>query len=132
MTTAVDSSILFDILTADVDFGERSHRLLRTARDCGVVIACPVVWAEVAAQFEDSASARHQLEALEISFDPFDQEVSEFTGRIWKIYRRSGGRRERAIPDFFVGAHALLRGGRLLSRDSGFYRRYFGKLEVSS
>lgn len=42
----------------------------------------------------------------------------------------SGGKRTRLIPDFLVGAHALIRSARLLSRDRGFYRAYFKGLAV--
>jgi len=40
------------------------------------------------------------------------------------------GRRDRLIADFLVGAHALSRAERLLTRDRGFYRRYFENLSV--
>jgi predicted nucleic acid-binding protein len=45
----------------------------------------------------------------------------------WKAYRRRGGRRERLIADFLIGAHAQLQAERLLTRDRGFY---FAKLSV--
>jgi predicted nucleic acid-binding protein len=49
---------------------------------------------------------------------------------MWRRYRRQGGTRERLMGDFLVGAHAQVRGGRLLSRDRGFYRRYFSEIEL--
>lgn len=39
-------------------------------------------------------------------------------------------RAARLVPDFLIGAHAQLRGGRLLTRDRGFYRRFFSKLRI--
>jgi hypothetical protein len=36
----------------------------------------------------------------------------------------------RAVPDFLVGAHALLQCQGLITRDAGFFRDYFKGLKV--
>ena len=58
MTTAVDSSVLLDVLGVDPRFGERSREALRVADDSGALVACDIVWAEVRARFGTDADDR--------------------------------------------------------------------------
>lgn len=131
MITAVDSSVLLDILTADSRFGGASLAAVREAQRLGGLVACPVVWAELRATMADVGVLRERLPSAGVHFDPFDEESAELAGTTWRTYRRQGGSRTRLVPDFLVGAHAQIRGGgRLLSRDRGFYRRYFRGLKL--
>jgi predicted nucleic acid-binding protein len=130
VVTAVDSSVLLDILTVHPAYRVQSEKALRAARQLGSVVACPVVWAEVRAFFPDPRLMESELADAGIFFDPFDQACAEIAGALWREYRNAGGSRERLIPDFLVGAHARVKGGRLLTRDRGFYRRYFHDLQL--
>ena len=128
--TAVDSSVLLDVLTDDPAHVAASLAALREARRLGTLLVCPVVWAELRGSFADSATMTAALEGAGVVFDPFDRACADLAGATWREYRRRGGSRTRVVADFFVGAHAQLRGGRLLTRDRGFFRRYFEQLQI--
>ncbi len=130
MITAVDTSVLLDVFTADREHLDGSRDALRESIARGRIVSCEIVWAEVAAFFPDSAVARDALDTVGLDFEAMSVESALAAGRAWSEYRRSGGSRKRVIADFLIGAHAIGSADRLLTRDRGFYRSYFSGLEI--
>jgi predicted nucleic acid-binding protein len=132
MITAIDTSILLDIFLPDPNHGEASLHLLERAYDEGALVICEIVYAELVPQFLDRKKLHGALQKLNISIQPVDRETAYSAGERWALYRKGGGKRDRIITDFLVGAHALHRSGRFLTRDRGFYRSYFKDLNLLS
>jgi hypothetical protein len=130
MITAVDTSVLIDVFGADARFGAASAQALRECLNQGALVACDVVWSETRAAFPSDEAFQAALEPLGISFSPPTDKAATLAGAAWKRYRASGGKRERVIADFLIGAHAASQCDRLLTRDRGYYKRYFAGLTV--
>ena len=130
MITAIDTNVLLDVFGADPTFGPRSKEAVRACLHRGRLVACEVVWAELAACFASADAVRDAMTRLGVEFDGLDTDAALAAGAAWKRYRDRGGRRQRVIADFLIGAHALGRAGRLLTRDRGFYRSYFRGLRI--
>jgi predicted nucleic acid-binding protein len=130
MITAVDTSVFLDVFFDDPQFGRASADALRQCLREGALQVCPVVWAEVRAAFEDNETFQRTLDTLGVTYAGFSAETASLSGEIWQAYRRAGGKRERIMADFLIGAHALRQCDRLLTRDAGFFRSYFAGLSV--
>jgi predicted nucleic acid-binding protein len=122
--------VLIDVFGADPEFGERSREALRDCLAQGGLVACDIVWAEVTGAFADAAAAQRALDRLGVTFSALDTAAALAAGEAWAAYRRGGGRRDRVIADFLIGAHASAAAHRLLTRDRGFYRRYFAGVDL--
>jgi len=102
--TAVDTSVLLDVLTNDPLNGMPSLSALRAAAAIGQLVVCPIVWAELAGSFDDPHVMLRSFAEAHIAFDPFDRMCADLAGAHWRAYRRQGGSRTRLIADFLLGA----------------------------
>jgi predicted nucleic acid-binding protein len=60
-------------------------------------------------------------------------EAAELAGELWRqCPKKSKEDRDRIVADFLIGAHAQVQADTFLTRDRGFYRRYFRRLKLSA
>lgn len=130
MISAVDSSVLLDVLLNDPTYGKQSARLLQDAYDAGGLIVSEIVYAEIASQFDSQQTLDSALAQMNIRVVCSTRETAFIAGQKWWQYRKAGGTRTRLLADFLIGAHARVHAERLLTRDRGFYRQYFSDLPL--
>ena len=128
MITAVDTSVLLDVMLPDERHGKRSREWLRAAYDAGAIIVCDIVYAELTPAFGDRAALDRALREINATTSPVDTAIAYDAGLRWMRYRRAGGPRKRIISDFLIGAHAVAVAETFLTRDRGFYAKYFPEL----
>ena len=134
MTTSVliDTNIFIDVFGPQNPFTEWSARALSSLRTESQFIMTPVVWAELASVSPREETLAFLLSRLNLIREALPFSAAYRAGLAHAQYRRGGGPRERTLPDFFIGAHALVRSHRLLTRDSARYRSYFPELDIIS
>ena len=124
MITALDTSVLLDILVNDPKHADHSEALLFQAYKQGSLIISPAVYAELVPQARNRDELDGWLRQVRIQVVPFT--VAHVA------YRQAGGKRQRILADFLIGSHAFHEADQLLTRDRGFYRRYFSGLMILS
>jgi predicted nucleic acid-binding protein len=127
--TLVDSNVVLDVLTQDAGWFAWSSNALERARNESVLVLCPIVYAEASVRFESIEEFSDVL-ASDYSLEHPPWEAMFLAGKVFKSYRERGGPRGSVLPDFFVGAHAAVRGYRLLTRDARRYRTYFPTVQL--
>ena len=131
---AVDSSVVVDLLGTDAR-ADAAEDALRRALALGPVVVCDVVVAEVVAGLGFGSDFVETLEDVGIRFSPPELRSSVRAGEMQRRYRQRAKEEglpsaQRAVPDFLIGAHALLQCSALITRDEDFFRDYFKGLRV--
>jgi predicted nucleic acid-binding protein len=131
---AIDSSVLIDLIGADAR-AEAAEEAVRLALGQGPVVACDVVVSEVVAGLGSGSILMDALDDSGISFSALELRAAVRAGEMQRRYKERAQLADkhaqpRTIPDFLIGAHALMQCTALITRDDGFYRDYFKGLKL--
>lgn len=132
MPTLVDTNVLIDLFDAGSPWEDWSTRAIERMRSEGPIVINQIIYAEMAAGFALEADIDSALSPSRFVREELPWEAAFAAGHAFVAYRRDGGPKRSPLPDFYIGAHAAIRGYRLLTRDVGRYRAYFPLLRIVS
>jgi predicted nucleic acid-binding protein len=121
----VDSNVILDVVTEDPRWLAWSAGRLEELAEHHVLVINPIVYGEVSIGFDRIEDVEAALPPTSFRREPLPWEAAFLAGKSFLRYRRTGGARRSPLPDFYVGAHAAVRGMPLLTRDATRYRTYF-------
>ena len=128
--TLVDANVLIDIATDDPGWADWSAAAVARAGAEAPLVINPLIWAEVSIAFDRIEQLTEALPESVFAREALPWDTAFLAGKAFLAYRRRGGARTSPLPDFYIGAHAAVRGYRLLTRDRGRFATYFPTLEL--
>ena len=128
--TLVDSCVLIDVLADDPVWAEWSLDQLERCAALGPLLINPLILAELSPRFERASDLEVALAGLPLVKAALPWDAAFLAGQAFKVYRQSQGLKTSPMPDFYIGAHALVAQLQLLTRDAARYRSYFPTLAL--
>lgn len=128
--TLVDSCVLIDVLADDPQWADWSLEQLDLLGNQAPLVINPLILAEISPRFERAADLETALSTLPLKREALPWDAAFLAGQAFKAYRAQRGNKTSPMPDFYIGAHALVAGMRLLTRDTVRYASYFPKLTL--
>jgi predicted nucleic acid-binding protein len=125
-----DTNVIIDIATQDPTWWQWSLATRERADILGGAAINDVVFAELCTRYDRVEDVNELIDILELPILPMPREGLFLAAKAFETYRSAGGQREHVLPDFFIGAQALIIGAQVATRDSRRFRTYFPKLDL--
>ena len=126
----VDTNVFVDVIRHDAIWFEWSLRELSRARSRNTLVTNFVVYAELHTHNTAGPHIDAFLQQLGVEVLDLSRPAAQLAAQAFRTYRQRGGTKTGVLPDFFIGAHAVAQGYKLLTRDAGRYKTYFPKIKL--
>lgn len=126
----VDTNVLIDVLEDDPVWADWSVQQLRAQSQVHDLAINPIVYAELSQTFSTFEALDEVVAELGLLMLEIPRPALFLAGKAVVRYRKVGGGKNNVLADFFIGAHAAVKGLTLLTRDAKRYRSYFPSVEL--
>jgi predicted nucleic acid-binding protein len=130
MSILVDSCVILDIITEDPKWMEWSSLTLEKHANRNQLIINPIIYAEISIGYQKIEEVENRISPEIFKRASIPWEAAFLAGKAFLKYRKSGGHRSLPLPDFFIGAHAMIENLPLLTRDTKRLTYYYPKIKL--
>ena len=120
----VDSNIILDILTEDLNWYDWSASTLETLAEDNKLIINDVIYSEISISFRYIEELEEVL-TNNFIIQPIPKEALFLAGKVFIKYKNAGG-----VKQSTIGAHASILDIPLLTRDKKGYKNNFPNLKI--
>ncbi len=121
----VDTNVLVDLVTDDPLWAEWSQQQLDIAAIQDELAINDIVYAELSVRYARIEELDAMIRGARLVNATMPRPALFLAGKVFQRYRSAGGTRTGVLPDFFLGAHAVVSDCVLITRDAARYRTYF-------
>ncbi len=126
----VDSCVLLDIFTDDPNWADWSEEMLVKYSRTNTLYINSVIYTEVSIGFNNIEEVELAVKEVGLKVLEIPREALFLAGKIFLKYKRNQGTKISTLPDFFIGAHAIVSSFNLITRDIAKYKTYYPSLKL--
>jgi predicted nucleic acid-binding protein len=126
----VDSCVLLDLFTNDPNWADWSEYILGQYGQTNTLYINSIIYTEVSIGFNRIEEVEAALEQAGIKVLEIPREALFLAGKVFLNYRKSKGTKHSTLPDFYIGAHAIVSTFDLITRDTSQFKTYFPNLNL--
>jgi predicted nucleic acid-binding protein len=126
----VDTNVWIDCIDAASPGHEWAVEQLQRCSEKAPLHINLIVYTELLVPGPDVAALDEMLDVYEVLRSDLPWACAALAAKAFGLYRRRGGARLLALPDFFIGAHAAVANLSILTRDMKGYSTYFPRLAL--
>ncbi len=129
-STLIDTNILVDVLEVRKPFIAWVKRNLAALAEDGPLVINQIIYGEASVPYPSRRAFDDIVLGGWLQCEDVPWEAAFRAGKAFDEYRKRGGVKLNALPDFLIGGHASVKKHRVLTRDPSRFRAYFPELEV--
>lgn len=126
----IDSCVLLDLFTDDPNWSDWSEEILNQYSQTNSLYINSIIYTELSISFNKIEELEDAINKIGIKVLEIPREALFLAGKVFLKYRKNKGTKNSTLPDFFIGAHAIVSEFDLITRDKARFKTYFSKLKL--